>query len=401
MAMANGRRRAWLLGVPISLLGLAAALTLARPTAATAAVYVPRSDDELLETLPVGAQNRWLQAPAGANAPAPADAASSVARARSELIQYQASSDPRYLGRAEAALGPFWEQPNPPQPVLVLRARIRQSNHEFSVALSDLDHALLMDPQDPQALLDRASIHTVLGRYDAARSDCSRLEGLTASLYVSACRAAIAGVTGSARAAADDLARALLVPGLELEDECWAESLLGELSTRVGDWAAAEAHFLGVLAACPSDSYAKGALADLWLARGRNAEVVRLLAEQVQKDALLLRLTIAERGLHSPEFSKHLEDLSQRFEEAHLRGSSVHRREEARFELALRDAPERALALALSNFEVQRETADVQIALEAALAAGKPERAQAVLAFVRASGLEDPQIARLLARFPR
>ena len=401
MAMASGRRRAWLLGVPISLLGLAAMLTLARPTPATAAVYVPKADDELLETLPIGASNHWLKAAADASTLAPVDAASSVVRARSELTQYRESGDPRYLGRAEAALGRFWDEPNPPQPVLVLRARIRQSNHEFLSALSDLDHALRENPNDPQALLDRASIHTVLGHYDAARADCRRLEGLTAPLYVSACRAAIAGVTGSARAAADDLARALLVPGLELEDKCWAESLLGELSTRIGDSAAAEAHFLGVVAACPSDSYAKGALADLWLDQQRDAEVARLLAEQVRHDALLLRLTIAERRLHSPAFAEHLDDLQQRFEEAHLRGSSVHRREEARFELALRDAPERALALALENFRVQREPADVRIALEAALAARRPESAREVGAFARASGLEDPQIGRLLPRLPR
>jgi tetratricopeptide (TPR) repeat protein len=294
MAMASGRRRAWLLGVPISLLGLAAALTLARPTPATAAVYVPEAADELLETLPVGAQTRRPRAATDARALAPVvDAASAVARARSELTQYRASSDPRYLGRAEAALGPFWDAPNPPEPVLVLRARIRQSNHEFVLALSDLDRALLVSPQDPQALLDRASIRTVLGRYQAARSDCDSLEGVTDPVYVSVCRAAIAGVTGSARTAIDDLSRALLNPALELEDQCWAKSLLGELSTRVGDAAAAEAHFLGVLAACPGDSYAKGALADLWLDQRRNADVVRLLAEQLSQDALLLRLTIA------------------------------------------------------------------------------------------------------------
>ncbi len=167
--------------------------------------------------------------------------------------------------------------------------------------------------------------------------------------------------------------RALLAPGLELADKCWAESLLGELSTRLGDAAAAEAHFRSVLAACPSDSYVKGALADLLLDLQRNAEVASLLSDQVRQDALLLRLTIAERRLKSALFSTHLEDLKQRFEEAQLRGSSVHRREEARFELALLDAPEPALKLALENFQVQRETADVRIALEAALAAGHPE----------------------------
>jgi hypothetical protein len=114
-----------------------------------------------------------------------------------------------------------------------------------------------------------------------------------------------------------------------------------------------------------------------------------------------LRLAIAERAAHAPAFDEHLKDLTERFEEAHLRGSSVHRREEARFELALRDAPERALALALANFQVQRETADVRIALEAALAAGQPESVKEVVAFVTASKLEDPHIASLVSRLAK
>jgi tetratricopeptide (TPR) repeat protein len=399
MAFAIGRRRAWLLGVPLLLLALAAAVTALRPTPASAAPYLPKADEEILETLPGLAANTWLRSATETAPSAAADAATAVARARVELGHYQESADPRYLGRAEAALGSFWDAPTPPEPVLVLRARIRQSNHEFLAALSDLDHALVLSPNDGQALLDRASIQTVLGRYDAGRRDCDALAGLVAPLYLAVCRTAIAGVTGSAKAAASDLSRALLARGVEIEDKCWAESLLGELSIRVGDSAAADAHFRGVLAACPSDSYAQGALADLWLDLQRNAEVVSLLSAQVRQDALLLRLTIAERQLSSPAFKGHFEDLQQRFEEARLRGSSVHRREEARFELVLHDAPERALTLALENFQVQRESADVRIALEAALAAGHPQRAREVVSFARESRLEDPHVRALLARF--
>ncbi len=306
MAFARGRRRAWLLGMPLLLLALAVAITWGRSAPASAEPYLPKADEEVLETLPGQTANAWLRSPAEAAASAPTDAATAVARARVELTHYQESADPRYLGRAEAALGRFWEEPTPPEPVLVLRARIRQSNHEFLAALTDLDQALAANPSDAQALLDRASIRTVLGRYDGARRDCLGLDGLTLPLYVAVCRAAIAGVSGSARTAVADLSRALLAPGLELADKCWAESLLGELSTRLGDAAAAEAHFRSVLAACPSDSYVKGALADLLLDLQRNAEVASLLSDQVRQDALLLPLTIAERWLKSSLFSNHL-----------------------------------------------------------------------------------------------
>ncbi len=393
-----GGRRTWLLVAPLLLLGVAAAVTLLRPAPANADVYVPKTDAEVLETLPGPVANTWLQTAAQASSSAPLDADAAVLRARAELTLYQESADPRYLGRAEAALGNFWDEASPPEPILVLRARIRQSNHDFLVALADLDQALTLSPNDAQALLDRASIQTVLGRYDAARRDCQTLETLTAPLYVVVCRAAIAGVTGSAAAAAAELSQVLSAPRVEVEDRCWAESLQGELATRLGQSAQAEAHFRGVLAACPNDSYARGALADLLLDLQRYPELISLLADSTRQDALLLRLTIAERQLRSPNFDSHLKDLEQRFEEARLRGNQVHRREEARFELSLKDAPARALALATANFRVQREPADVRIALESALAAGHPESARDVIAFVSASKLEDPHVAALLGR---
>lgn len=394
-------RRAWLLGAPLLLLGVATVVTLSYPAPASSLPYIPKADEEVLETLPGPLANNWLRTPAEAAPRLPLDAPSAVARARAELTRYQQTADPRYLGRAEAALGSFWDQPAPPEAVMVLRARVRQSNHEFSAALADLNRALLLDPTNGQALLDRASIQTVLGNYEAARSDCAKLEPLTAPLYAVVCRSAIAGVTGSAATAYEELSRAVEAPGLEVEDKCWAESLLAEIARYLGRNSDAEPHFRSVVRSCPSDSYARGALADLLLDEGRNREVVTLLADQLRQDALLLRLTIAERKLGDPNSEAHFKDLERRFEEAHLRGTTVHRREEARFELALRDAPEQALTLALANFQVQRETADVRIALEAALAAGQPEKAQAVVAFVRASKLEEPHVVSLLARFPK
>ncbi len=398
MAFGFVQRRAWLLGAPLSLLAVASAVTLARPAPASSTPYFPRADEEVLETLPGPVANAWLRTAAEAAPSAPLDATSAVARARAELTRYQESADPRYLGRAEAVLGAFWDEPAPPEPVLVLRARIRQSNHEFVSALSDLNQALGAHPEDGQALLDRASIQTVLGHYDDARKDCRALESLTAPLYVVVCKAAISGVTGTASGAYSELSAALSGPGIDVDDRCWAESLLGELSTRLAQSAQAEQHFRAVLAGCPSDSYARGALADLLIDLGRFPEAVALLVGQTRQDALLLRLTIAERHLRAPAFDAHFKDLEQRFEEAHLRGSQVHRREEARFELALRDAPERALALSLANFQVQRETADIRIALESALAAGHPESAREVVSFVNASHLEDPHVASLLSR---
>ncbi len=398
MASASAKRRTWTIAGPLALLAGLVAISRANPAPASGQPYVPKSDAEVLEHLaapvtdlgqPAAESRVW------AGSPAVLDAPSAAARARDELRRYQASADPRYLGRAEAALGAFWDQPAPPEPILVLRARVRQSNHEFDSALKDLDQALTVNPGDDQALLDRASIETVVGRYDAAARDCQALEPITPPLYSTLCRASVSGVTGAASAAASELTRVLASSSLAVEVRCWVESLLGELTVRLGQAAPAEAHFRSVLAACPNDTYTRGALADLLLDSGRAAEVMPLLREQTNQDALLLRLTIAERRARAESYDAHFKDLAQRFEEARWRGNQVHRREEARFELELRDAPERALELALANFRVQREPADVRIALASALAAGHAERVHEVLAFANATHLEDPHVAEL------
>src|SRR5206468_962153 len=79
--------------------------------------------------------------------------------------------DPRFLGQAQAALAPWWNAARPPREVLVLRATIRQSLHDFPSALADLDRVIETSPADAQARLTRASVLTVLGRYDAALRD--------------------------------------------------------------------------------------------------------------------------------------------------------------------------------------------------------------------------------------
>jgi TPR repeat protein len=75
----------------------------------------------------------------------------------------------------------------------------------------------------------------------------------------------------------------------------------------------------------------------------------------------------------------------------------VHRREEARFALALQHQPARALALAVANWGVQREPADARVLLEAALAAGQPEAARPVVAWLRANHVQDERLVGLAA----
>ncbi|MEO7243936.1 MAG: hypothetical protein ABIX12_02140, partial [Rubrivivax sp.] len=156
----------------VALFILIAALGAGLP--ARAALLFPTSDDEVVERLPWAwdAVTRSRQA---ALARDPKDLPLALTAARDAIDRSRRHGDPRELGVAQAALGPWWAMPNPPAAVRLLRATVRQGLHDFDGALTDLD-VLWADPTTPLALraqagLTRVTVLQVIGRLaDAARA---------------------------------------------------------------------------------------------------------------------------------------------------------------------------------------------------------------------------------------
>ena len=119
------------------------------PIFAVAQPFKPSEDSAVLERLPrnasylSAAKMRVWRTQIAAQ---PANLQFAVQTAQRYLDLARSDGDPRYLGYAEAALKHWWEMPQPPVQVRLLRATIRQSNHEFDTALTDLSMALKSDP---------------------------------------------------------------------------------------------------------------------------------------------------------------------------------------------------------------------------------------------------------------
>ena len=395
----------------VILLTLAAVLVGAWATrgARSGRPFVPAEDGQVLEKLPGGrstARSRELVGLRQSLEERPDDLELALALARRNIEESRSTSDPRFLGHAEAALAPWWNLPSPPPEVLLLRATIRQSTHDFEGALQDLDAALRLAPRDPQAWLTRSVVMTVRGDYAGARASCAPLSALTDDLVVRVCNAGVESVTGDAAGASARLSASLdtaSAPGSRVSpaEREWALSTLGEIAARLGDRAAAERHFDAALSLDASDLYALAAWADLLLDEGRAAEVSARLAGRESSDGLLLRLAIAEAVARLPPAKAHADTLRARFDASRARGDTVHRREEARFALTIERDARRALALARANWEVQKEPWDVRVYLDAALAAGDREAASSVLSWLEVSRLEDPAIAAVADQLRR
>jgi tetratricopeptide (TPR) repeat protein len=324
--------------------------------------------------------------------------------ARCCIERSRAEADPRFLGRAQSALSPWWDAAVPPMEVLVIRATIKQSQHEFKNALVDLDLATRLDPRNAQVWLTRATILTVLGDYAGARQACLPLAQLASGLISLTAVANVSSLNGGAGPACGLLRNALAANASASADEKnWALTALAEIEARLGHHAEAEAAFKAALALGQHDPYLLGAYADLLLEEGRAPEVAALLKKETRADALLLRLALAESAITPrPEtFQAHLDSLGARYESGHLRGDFVHQREEARFDLELRHQPREALRLAQIDWQTQHEPADIGILLESALASGDFNAAQPALEFIRTNHLEDVKFTKLAAELGR
>ena len=364
---------------------------------AGAAPRLPASGAEVLEDLPWRAdpQQRELRALRARLQEAPRDLPRAVEVARRYIEVGRRDADPRYYGYAQAALGPWWNQQAPPPQVRLLRATLLQSEHRFPEALADLAALTAQQPDNAQAWLTRATVETVRADYAAATQSCARLSSLADELVTTACIANVGAMNGRLAASERLLAAVRARAGNAGNPAigAWVLTMLAEMAQRRGAAAVAEARFRDALRLAPRDTYLLGAYADFLLDAGRQGEAAALLAPHARVDGLLLRHALASR--QGPE----LAELAARFDAGERRGDGVHLREQARFELALRGDARRALAIARRNWDVQKETADARILLEAALAARDVAAARPVLDWMRGARVEDVQLARLAAQF--
>ncbi|WP_229459472.1 tetratricopeptide repeat protein [Massilia cavernae] len=360
--------------------------------------YIPSKGSQVVERLParvdpVQRELAGLRAQLSKN---PSSIALAAALARRYIGQARIEGDPRYLGYAEAALAPWWKQPAPPDEILVLRATLRQSTHQFAAALADLDTVVRRDSGNAQAWLTRATVLAITGDFAGAKASCMRLYSRAPELVVQTCLSEVGSVSGQARASYEQLKQALeRHPPADEGVRTWAVTLLAEMAARVGDDTAAERYYRQALAQDSADSYLLAAWADFLLDHGRAPEVVKLLAGKTRADALLLRYALALKATGSPNATQAANTLSDRFEAAMLRGDTVHQREQARFELGLRNDPAAAVRLAKLNWAVQKEPADLRILADAAVASGDREAAALVRDWLKTSGIEDRTITSL------
>lgn len=359
--------------------------------------YRPSSDAEILQRLPsvntvYDQELRHWQQQLNTDT---GNLAVAVKVANLLIDKAKIDGDPRYYGYAQAAVKNWWQQAEPPVDMLLLKAAIKQHNHDFQGALTDLQTVLNQRPDNAQAWLSQAVIQTIIGDYDEAMQSCQRLKRLSSALIYASCMANTAGLHGKAESAFL-LLQETEANASQQQDHLWALTLLAELATRLGKNNEAERYFKQALALPEADVYALSAYCDFLLDTGKPQPVVELLKDNYRSDALLLRLTLAEQTLGLAAAAQHLDELKLRMAAYRLRQETLHQREEARVYLELFKQPEQALKLALANWQVQREPWDARLVLAAAVAAHDITALNSIVTWLKQAQLQDVQINALV-----
>lgn len=328
----------------------------------------------------------------------PKNAEAAAAFARFAAIEARRNGDTSLLRRAAESLKPWREIKTPPIDILLIRANVKQIDHRFEEALSDLDEVIARSPANPQARLSRAFIRSTVGQAEWAAADCAALRpGI--SIYIrETCRARVSGLTGAIDEAATRMTALLnAVQPSSVAERLFALSVASDLVERLGDDDIAEAFYKEMLSLDSASVYARAAYADFLISQDRRDEAQEVIGDAPHTEALLLLRTLAANTDEDSLAKSAAQELSIRMAVDRAEQDFSHAREYARFALDHLNDADLAFEMAQENWRVQKEPIDARILVRSARAAGSPEIVEEIRDWTAKTGLQDKTLQALLA----
>lgn len=341
---------------------------------------IPQSADSVVEVLPRGypALTRAVPGPSRSN-PLEEPARLLDAAARTGDARLAARADVILARGAQGGASVEWRK---------LQAFSAQHRHAFATSRQLLDSVIKDAPRDADARLARAQLNLVQGRMAQARRDCAGLAVMDAG-RASICIAALATRNGEYAKAAGIVERFVSSGVQDPGFLRFALVMRGEIATRAGE-PNAESWYERALALDPQDVRTLAAYARHLNGSKQAEKALALLAEAPDADGLQLQRALAARLAGRPDAARLAEGQARRYTLARSVGMEPELRDEAELRLTLRGDASAALALALRNFELQRDYEDVDILVRAARAANRTESLAGAEAWARREGLELP-----------
>ena len=362
--------------------------------------FTAQNDTAIVERL---APRAFTKASALAkNAPAIALSENEAQAAALRWIQLsRQTSDPRYLGRAQSVLAKWWDSSEAPPNIAVLQATIEQSRHEFDKAKAILLRVVSKAPNQSQAWLTLATLERLSANYPAAMEACGQVTRAGDTFYGQACQfetQSLQGDFAAARAGFNQLlgkkTGASLLRPISAADQSWLWSLQAENEERAGqEVSALKAYSISL--ALAEDGYTRLAYADNLLRLSKPDQALKVLVNQPESDAVLLRLAFAKKLTGDASWQTLNQQLKERFAALKARGEEtrLHARELALAALWLDEKYPAAAALAMINLQLQKEPFDWWLALHSSQKAGLNDQVAKLKDSLMRSGLVDQRLS--------
>lgn len=268
-------------------------------------------------------------------------------------------------------------------------ADLAQRRHEFVRAHELLSRVLDSEPRHAEARLKRANVNLLMGDFDAAREDCLGVLQAGAALPGTICLASAMTGPGSLERARRLLASLDAAGPAPAEVTLWRLMTEADLALRAGDVGAALGHLERANALDPMNEEARTRFAELLHAKGSDARALEVASPP---GATLARLVIglrAAENISDPRATGYRLEIDELLDVLRRRGEQRHERERAQLALSVDGDASRALELARRNFAIQKDTPDLRLLIDAALAAGDRESLRFARAWLTETGFED------------
>ena len=330
--------------------------------------YTPTKDSEVVASLPLNTSAKAMKNLNLKLAKNPHDEKTLNTLVSLYLKEGRTMSDPRYFGYAQAILKPYLSS-NPSFITTMHHIDILQHQHHFDQAKVLLDEVIETKPTSTQPYIMKAIINASLGEYNEGLKSCKKLVFRGSHLLSSTCILSMQSHLGKLSQSYDLLTSIYKKDqGSDKEEQSWSLTVLTQMALSLGKKAEANAHIQKALALNPKDYYMLALYADTLLEAKNYEKIIHTLSGFEYVDALLLRLSIAQKALQMPEAIYNTRKLRAHFNTLELRQERAHLRDHAIFELYLDNNKKKAFTLAKENYAYQKEQGDYAIYVQSARA---------------------------------
>jgi len=303
------------------------------------------------------------------------------------LASFQSTSLLPYLHQAEIILNDWLKNSSPTYETYLYQARLAQMQHFFDSALTQLDYAIAINPEKPEAYLLKAYIKINSGKPLEAIPLCKKSIHLSPLLSLSCLSTAQARI-GQEDTAYEQLQKALVhFNNLTDIEKSEAYYSLAEISIQKN--IESDAYFTAALAHQPNNMNARIRFIDALIEKKEYALSQTIIKDYDQHPAIKTRKLYIDKILNKKTSHASYQEMLEYFQTQSLIDQNYSSREQAFFYFYIENNPELSLKASYQNWKNHPEPEDALMVIKCAVLLQDQQKIQEIMQWKNNSGYQD------------